>query len=497
MVTTCETRYQQKDNSMKKKILTVQFRHETNVFCPAPADEQAFRNTRYIVGPAVFEDQKGVGNDLSAFLDVFSDREDVELIPTVALYACPSGPVTEDVYDFVTGEVAKAIDAHGPVDAVFMDVHGAMVAVNHPDGEGDLMALIRSKVGNDIPVMAPLDLHTNITKKMIRHATALLPYESYPHVDVYDTGLAVAKLLDRTLKGEIDPKMACRQIHFQLPLFPTEDPAIEPLYRLAEEMMERPGVLHVRFSHGFYPADIEEVGMAAVAITDGDQALAEALAEELQQAIEKQIPLLKQHYMPLDEALDRALIPGKGPVVIADPSDNPGAGGLNDTTHILRRILERGITGACIATILDPESVKLCEKAGIGAQVELSLGGKSDPKYSGGPVQVKAKVLMITDGKYRNAGPMLKGMIYNHGTTAVVEVAGNKVLVSSLPKQVFDAEAFRKHGIAPEEENLLVVKSSIHYRASFGQFAREMIPVVVPGYAPPTPEGYTYKNWKD
>lgn len=480
-----------------KKILTLQFRHETNAFCPAPADEQAFRNTRYIQGSAVFEDQKGVGNDLSAFLDLFAEREDVELIPTVALYACPSGPVTEDIFDFVAGEVAKAIDTHGPVDAVFMDVHGAMVAQNHPDGEGDLMALIRAKVGPEIPVVAPLDLHANITKQMIRHATVLLPYNAYPHVDVYDTGMAAAKLLDGTLQGEITPKMACRQIHFQLPLFPTDDPAIQPLYRLTEEMMQRPGVLQVRFSHGFYPADIEEVGMVAVAITDGDQALADTLAEELALAIEKQIPLLRQNYMSLDEALDRALIPGEGPVVIADPSDNPGAGGLNDTTHILRRILERGMTGAAIATIVDPESVKLCEKAGVGAEVELNIGGGSDPAYSGGPVQAKAKVLMITDGAYRNEGPMLKGMIYNHGKTAVLEIAGNKVLVSSLPKQVLDPQVFRKHGIDPKKENLLVVKSSIHYRASFGLFAREMIPVVVPGYAPPTPEGYTYKNWKD
>lgn len=482
---------------MKKKILTLQFRHETNAFSPAPADEQAFRNSRYILGEAVFEDQRGVGSDLGAFLDLFTGREDVEMIPTLALYACPSGPVTEDIFDFVAEKISQAIDTHGPFDAVFMDVHGAMVAVNHPDGEGDLMALIRSKVGTEIPVVAPLDLHANITKQMIRHATILLPYNSYPHVDVFDTGMAAAKLLDRTLKGEIEPKMACRQIHFQLPLFPTDDPAITPLYDLAKEMMTRPGVLEVRFSHGFYPADIEEVGMVAVAITDGDQALAEALADEMAAAIEKQLPQLKQYYMPLDEALDRVLLPGEGPVVIADPSDNPGAGGLNDTTHILRRILERGITGAAIATIVDTESVQICEKAGVGAEVELALGGKSDPKYSGGPVQVKGKVLMITDGAYRNAGPMLKGMIYNHGRTAVVEIAGNKVLVSSIPRQVLDTEAFRFHGIDPEKEKLLVVKSSIHYRASFGRFAREMIPVVVPGYAPPTPEGYTYKNWKN
>ena len=151
----------------------------------------------------------------------------------------------------------------------------------------------------------------------------------------------------------------------------------------------------------------------------------------------------------------------------------------------------------CIATIVDPESVDICEEAGVGAEVELSLGGKSDPAYSGGPVPVKAKVLMLTDGQYRNTGPMFRGMLANHGKTALLEIAGNQVLINSQPKQVLDPELFRKHGIKPEAENLLVVKSSIHYRAGFGTFAREMIPVVVPGYAPPTPEGYTYKNWKN
>ena len=479
------------------KIFHVQFRHETNAFSPSPANEQAFRNTRYLQGAEVFELQRGVGNDTAGFLDVFEPQKDLELIPSVALYACPSGPVTEDMYDFVAGEVKKTILEKGPFDGVFCDVHGAMVVDGHPDGEGDLMELIRSLVGDEIPLIAPLDLHANVTKKMMRHATALLPYEGYPHVDVYDTGVAAAKLLDRTLKGEVKPAMACRQVHFQLPLFPTADPAITPLYALAAEMKERPNVLDVRFTHGFYPADIEEVGMVAIAITDNDPALAASLAEELAAAIRQQIPQLVQYYMPLDEALDRCLLEGDGPVVIADPSDNPGAGGLNDTTHILRRILERGIQGAAVATILDPESVEICQKAGEGAFVSLSVGGKSDPAYSGGPVEITGKVLKLTDGRYRNAGPMLQGMIYDHGPTAVVEVAGNKVLISSLPKQSLDAEVFRYNGVDPEAQRLLVVKSSIHYRASFGRFAREMIPVVVPGVAPPLPEFYTYKNWKD
>lgn len=481
---------------MKKKILMLHFRHETNAFCPRQADEASFRETRFLLGQEVIDNQLGVGSDTGGFLDVFYGREDVQIVPTVALYTSPCGPVTEDVHDFVTETVVRTIREQGPFDAVLADVHGAMVADGHPDGEGDLFAAIRREVGWEIPLMAPLDLHANVTKQMAHCATALLPYNTYPHVDIFETGRAVAQLMDRTLSGEVQPKLGYRRVAFQLPLFPDADPNIRPLYELAAEMQKRPGVLHARFTHGFYPSDIEEVGMAALIITDGDQKLADSLAEELASAIEKQIPKLKQSYLSLDEALDKAAIPGSGPVVIADTSDNPGAGGLGDTTHILRRILERGITGAAVATILDPAAAELCEKAGEGETVELQLGGWSDPAYSGGPLHVAAKVLQITDGCYVNQGIMMHGARLNHGKTALVDIAGNRVLISSIPQQVYDAEIFRRHGISPEKANLLVVKSTIHYRADFGKFARELIPVVVPGYAAPTPEGYIYKNWR-
>ena len=236
--------------------------------------------------------------------------------------------------------------------------------------------------------------------------------------------------------------------------------------------------------------------MTVMAITNGDRELAESIADELAQEIENNIPNLKMVYPTLDEALDRALLPGEGPVVLADSSDNPGAGGLNDTTHILRRILERGITGAAVACILDPKSVEECVRAGVGATVELNLGGWSDPAYSGGPLKVNAYVKMITDGKYVFKGKMSHGVEANHGKTVLIEIAGNKVLVTSVAKQPLDLEVFRSHGIAPEEMRILVTKSAIHYRASYGTVAREMIAVSVPGYSVSVPDGFAYKNWK-
>lgn len=478
-----------------KKILAVHFKHETNVFCPAPADLEAFRVSSFAVGEEVFAKHRGVGTEMGGFLDALEGHPDFCLIPSVAMTANPSGPVTAEAYAFVEDRVKQTVAAHSPLDAVIIAFHGAMVAEGHPDGEGDMLELIRSLVGWKIPVMASLDLHANITEKMVRCATALLPYECYPHTDDRDTGYATGCLLADTLDGKVQPVMAYRRIPYLLPLFPSARPEIRPLYELAASLQAQPGSLCVRFAHGFFPSDIAEMGMSVLAIADGSRELAEAQAEELAAAIEAAIPRLKREYISLDEALDRALLPGEGPVVLADASDNPGGGGMGDTTHILRRILERGITGAALAIIVDPSSAKRCAKAGVGTKVELSLGGGSDPSYSGGPLQVTAYVRALTDGKYVRTGPMLHGTTANLGTTAVVEIAGNLVIIASLPKQPLDLQVFRAQGIVPEQQKILVTKSAVHYEASFGTVAREMIPVNLPGYAVPVPEGFELKNW--
>ena len=154
------------------------------------------------------------------------------------------------------------------------------------------------------------------------------------------------------------------------------------------------------------------------------------------------------------------------------------------------------MTGCAFAVLLDAQSVKECMKAGVGATVHLQLGGWSDPVYSGGPVEVDAYVHMITDGFYTLKGTMSKGLRVWMDKTAVLHIAGNTVIVSSRPFQPYDLEVYRAHGIAPEEQKLLVVKSSIHYRASFGTVARKMICVPMPGYNVPYPQGYPFRNWK-
>ena len=205
------------DDSMKKKILTFGFKHETNAFCPAPANLQAYKNCEFSVGQQVIDNMRGVGTETGAFLAVLGSREDVELIPTVRLNATPSGPVTTEVYEFVKDHVAAAIREHAPLDGVIIEFHGAMVAEGHPDGEGDMLEFLRGLVGWDIPIMASMDLHANVTEKMARCATVLVPYEEYPHIDNYETGLVTAQMMADTLDGKLKPAMAYRYIPHLLP----------------------------------------------------------------------------------------------------------------------------------------------------------------------------------------------------------------------------------------------------------------------------------------
>lgn len=481
---------------MNKKVLIAQFHHETNAFCPIPADESRYRSYRFDVGDEVITNQRGLGTEIGAFLDVFENRPDITLIPAVALNASPSGPVTEEVYDFVATQILSLIDSHAPIDGILLSLHGAMSAVSHPDAEGDLLKKIRRSVGSDIPIIASLDLHANVTPKMATNATALIPYECYPHTDTYETGYAAAQMMLDTLDGICNPVMAYRYIPYLLPLFPSDLPQIKGIYDLTKELACQEHILSARFSHGFYLSDIAGMGMAVMTVTNGQQALAETCADTLSEFIHKNLPNLKRTYPTLDEVLSEALQESDRPFVIADASDNPGAGSMSDTTHILREILRRGIRGAVIATIVDPQSVMLCETSGVGTTVSLQLGGWSDQRYSGGPLSVTAYVKMISDGKYASREKMAYGEIFNHGKTAVVEIEGNLVIITSLPRQPWDIEIFRSHGIRPEDQKIIVVKSAVHYRASYGKITDRTLAVALPGLAAPTPDGLSFTNWK-
>lgn len=480
---------------MKHRILIAEFKHETNSFCPIPADRTAYGERRFLFGQDVTAQFTGIEEEIGAFLDVLGGRPDYALYPCIAFDASPSGPVTADVYDLALQSLTEMLEHDGPFDAILFSLHGAMVAEGHPDGEGDLLEFLRQRIGPDAPIVATLDLHANITPKMAANATALIPYEEYPHTDVYRTGLLAAQLLDEILTQGLSLQSGYQYIPFLLPLFPTDFPEMARFYAMARKYLDDPDVCYVRIGHGFFPADFSGMGMSVVAGVCGSKERAQEIAAELAAHIWEERDTLCRSYPTLDEALTAVAASEAGPIVLADASDNPGAGGVGDTTHLLRGVLQRGLTGGAFATIHDPESVQLCREAGTGATLRLKIGGKSDPAFSGGPLEAEVKVLRLTDGCYYNRDEMCRGALVRLGNCAVVEVGGNHVILSSYRSQSYDLEVFRSCGIQPEAQRFLAVKSAVHYRASYGTVARRMIDLALPGYAVPVPDGLPYRNW--
>ncbi len=478
-----------------KKLLIAEFRHETDSFCPQKADMDAYRRRGLHIGTEMEAAYRGVRNEPGAFFDVFDGRDDIRLIQALGMAAMPSGPVTADVYEFARSHILEAVRREQP-DGVLLALHGAMVAEGHDDGEGDLLEEVRGLLGDGKPLVASLDLHANITAKMARSADALVPYENYPHTDMYETGRLAAKIMEGMLDGTCHPAMGYRRVPYLNPMFPSAFPEIRVFLDMCKQAERQTDVISVRLAHGFFPSDIEEMGMSVIAITEGDAALAQQIADRIGDAIWAGRDTLKRHFPTLDEALAMLDEPGEGPLVIADASDNPGGGGLCDTTFLLREVLDRGLRGIAFAMFVDPDSARRCAEAGVGRDVDLMLGGMSDPAFSGGPLPLRARVKHLTDGLYRNRDEMSQGSQNRLGTTAVVEAGGNLIIISSNRLQPYDAEIFRHCGITPERQKALVVKSAVHYRNSYGKFARKMVEVNLPGFVVPVPDGLPFRKWK-
>ncbi|MBR0138888.1 MAG: M81 family metallopeptidase [Firmicutes bacterium] len=476
------------------KIIVGSFKHETNSNGPIPATLEEYKNSIYLWGDEIFPYFKGSQSEIGGILDAFEDEPDFTLIPTCALEATPSGIGPMNVYYMVRDCILKAINDNGPVDGILLSLHGAQVLEETEDGEGDLIEELRNAVGPDVPIMVTLDLHANITEKMVKYSDAIFGYDYYPHTDKWFTGNDAAKCMIRTLKKEIRPCLRFVKLPFLCPYLQTDLPVVKPFVDREHEYEKMPGVLGVNFFHGFFAADIYECGASVTAVTDGDPELAEKIAGELADAIWDKRHELKRGMYTVDEAIKIAKETDKKPVVFADVTDNPGAGAPGDGTHILRRMLELGVKDAAVAMIADPETVRAAEAAGIGATIEVDLGGKHRPDIAGEPIHTKARVKTLSDAEYFDHWGINKGLYRKFGHSAVLEVDGIDVLVTAINKQPSAYEIFQCVGIDPFDKKILVVKSTIHFRASFERISDVILDVEVPGLSPQHPSMIDYKN---
>ena len=463
------------------KLFLAMLSHETNTFSNISTDRRQFEARNLHYGGEIVETFRGTGTCLGGMIDA-AERHGVRLVPSVAAAASPAGLVTKDIYGHVKQRILADLRAAGPLDGVLLDLHGAMVCEGIDDGEGDLIGAVRAAVGPAVPIAVTLDFHGNLTPEMARGADLLHGYKTYPHVDMAERGMEATERLLQVVAGRIRPTVALRTPPI-LPPLGNQGTARGPmrrLYDMADEMEKDPKVISVSVFAGFPLADIPPAGLGVYVVTDGDQALADRLADELARTAWEHRHEFIHTALPVPEAVARALAAEGRPIVLADMADNTGGGAAGDGTEVLRELLRVGARAAIVACIWDPAAVAACVKAGVGQSVTLDVGGKVDNRH-GAPLHVTGTVRTLSDGRFVHKGPMARGLPGRLGTTAVLDVNDVKVILISYRWQTLDPEMIRFVGLDPLEHKVLVVKSTIHYRAAFEPIAREIVEVDAPG----------------
>ncbi|MGI6359216.1 MAG: M81 family metallopeptidase [Bacillota bacterium] len=480
---------------MTKKVAIGMLSHETNVFSPIQTPLQAWKDRSLTRGQEILDLYTGTKSSPGAFLEV-GQRNGWEMIPTLCTSAVPSAPTDAATYQMLKDDLINPMLAAKP-DAVLLALHGAMKAEGVDDPEGDIVQSIKEKVGN-IPILVVLDLHGNITANMCAHCDGVFGFDTNPHIDSYERGLEAARCLQRIFAGEINPVNA----YSHPPMMPptinmrtAEGPMVE-LKELAREWEAKPGIINVSVFPGFPYGDVPHAGLSIVTTADGDLELAQRCSDTIaQRAWEIRERFLKAIPRP-KEALDQATAlldeQDQRPIILADVADNPGGGGSGDTTELLQEMLKRNLPGGAAAAIWDPETVQQAIEVGVGNTATFRIGGKAEPAY-GEPVQVEGTVRVLSDGRFAARGPMGRGMEWNMGRSALIEVGNTKLVVCSIRIACNDADLFRSVGVDPAAARLLLIKSRGHFRASFEPLAKAVIEVDAKGAANPNLDRYHYK----
>ena len=462
---------------MPFNVLTAEMSHETNSFSLQETDEQAFRNRYVLMDAEAIAERGHLNTELAGFLEA-GRAHDWQVNHVLSAAAGPSGKVRRTTFNWLCDPIISAIKQH-PVDGLLLGLHGAMDLDFCEDGEGELLARIRSVVGTTKPIAITLDPHANVSNRMCALADIIVSFKTYPHIDMRDTARHAGDILHRTMAGEIQP----RTIIVRRPMLEEVNggrtdigPMIARMAK-AREYEKNADVFAVSINAGFASADVLRVGPTVLVTGQGDFAAHTAFAETIADDIWNRRFEVLNDYLSVEEAAAVAATyaPDKGPLVIADYADNPGAGGYGDSTELLRALLAANVTDACFGPMVDGKAVQALHAAAIGERVQLALGGKTDPRFGGGPLAVEGELVSTSNGHFTGDGPMIHGLSGSFGPSAVLRVGGIEILVVTIPRQILDLQQFRAFGIYPQNKQVVALKSMQHFRAAFEPIAGQVI----------------------
>ncbi|MEP6656544.1 MAG: M81 family metallopeptidase [Betaproteobacteria bacterium] len=458
------------------RFVIARLNHETNSFSPVPTPLEAFEPQW---GEAAAVAARGSRTPMGAFLDLASGLGARITTPLFAM-ANPSGPVEDVAYQQMADAIVKAV-AEG-CDAVLLDLHGAMVTTRSDDGEGELLERVRLEAPG-VPVAVALDLHGNVTQRMIDHADIMVSFKTYPHVDMYETGAHAGRLLARMLAGEIRPVLAWRRPPLMTHTLrsATGQGAMQRAVQAARQA-EREGLLGVSVFAGFALADTPAPCLSVVALADSDPAQAAACVEQIaRKAWEERSGFVYQSE-PLETSMRRARElaagAGSGPVLLLDHGDNCMSGGTCDDMDVLRAALEHGLEDILVGPICDPQAVAQLLEMGHGAHAVVQAGNKRPLAKLGitkTPLVLEGTVRAISDGQFRITGPIYTGQTVAMGRTVLFDTGAARLVLTERTQEPLDIGVFACVGENARSARYLLLKSRMYCRPVFEPLAKGVV----------------------
>jgi microcystin degradation protein MlrC len=476
------------------------FQHETNTFAPLKATYRDFEMADgwpgLTEGSAIIDTFDGINLPMAGFLKSARAAKH-EIVPLLWCSASPSAHVERDAYERIAGRLLSLIKSAGSLDGIYLDLHGAMVTEHLQDGEGELLERVRAITGPDLPIVVSLDLHANVTRRMVQHASALVVCRTYPHIDLAEAGEWSAATLERLIRhGPL--RKAMRRAEFLVPLT-WQCTLIEPaqgIYRAVAQFQSAANTTaSASFAFGFPPADIAECGPVALAYAESQDA-ADAAADRLIGMVTSAERDFAGKVWDPDEAViyaQRRALELQHPIILADTQDNPGAGGNSDSVGLLEALVRNRAEDAVFANLFDPKTAEIAHRAGQGAEISLGIGA-----WSGTPGHIPFKasftVERLGDGNFDATGPFYRGNRMQLGAMALLRIGGTRIVVASRKQQAADQAMLRHLGIEPSAQKILALKSSVHFRADFQPIAGEILIVAAPGPNPVDHRAFTYRH---
>jgi len=462
---------------MSFNVLTAEISHETNYFSLHKTGKREFMDRYALMGAEAVAERGDQNTELAGFLDT-GRVHGWQIEHAISAAAGPSGKIRRKAFDWLCEPILELIK-NTQFDGLLLGLHGAMGLDFSEDGEGALLQRIRHLVGKELPIAITLDLHANVSEQMCELADIIVSFKTYPHVDMRETGRHAGEILQRTMAGQIKP----RTILVSRPMLEEVNggrtdigPMIQRIER-AKVYEQQEDVFAVSINAGFAGADVESVGPTVLVTGQGDFTAHATFAESIADDIWNRRFEVLNDYLSVAKAaaIAKTYTSDKGPLIIADYADNPGAGGYGDSTELLRALLDAGVTNACFGPMVDGDVAQALQGEVIGKSIQITLGGKTDPLFGGGPLTLDVELISISDGAFIGDGPMLHGLSGSFGTSAVICVGGIEILVVSIPRQIMDLQQFKTFGVDPEHKRVVALKSMQHFRAAFEPIAGDII----------------------